>query len=129
MAEIFPDDGARRPALSAILRGLQRRCPSCGRGGSMRGYLKVRDACSECREPLGHFRADDFPPYLTILIVGHIVVPLVLLVEQNYAPSLAVQMVAWPLLTLALTLATLPFVKGGVLGLMWAIERPDNPDR
>jgi uncharacterized protein (DUF983 family) len=51
-------------------------------------------------------------------------VPLVLLVEQNFAPSLVAQMIAWPLLTLALTLLILPFVKGGVLGLMWALERP-----
>lgn len=128
MSDYVPEDAARRPALSAVLRGLLRRCPKCGLGGSMRGYLKVREACAECGEPLGHFRADDFPPYLTILVVGHIVVPLVLLVEQNFAPSLAVQMIAWPLLTLFLTLLTLPFVKGGVLGLMWALERPQGPE-
>lgn len=92
----------------------------------MSGYLTLRDSCAECGEPLGHFRADDFPPYLTILVVGHIVVPLVLLMEQLYSPPLGLQMVGWPLLTLALTLLTLPFVKGGVVGLMWAIERPET---
>ena len=37
-------------------------------------------------------RADDLPAYLVIVIVGHIVVPLALLIETNYAPPVALQL-------------------------------------
>lgn len=108
-----------RPPLGlAMLRGLARRCPSCGVGHSFRGYLKVMD-CPHCGEALGHIRADDFPPYLTIAIVGHMVVPLLLMTEQFLAPPVWVQLsIALPV-SLALTLTLLPRVKGAILGLMW----------
>ncbi|MEQ8505696.1 MAG: DUF983 domain-containing protein [Rhodospirillales bacterium] len=108
-----------RPPLGlAMLRGLARRCPSCGVGHSFRGYLKVMD-CPHCGEALGHIRADDFPPYLTIAIVGHMVVPLLLMTEQFLAPPVWVQLsIALPV-ALALTLTLLPRVKGAILGLMW----------
>lgn len=111
-----------RPVLTSVLRGLRRRCPHCGVGRGFTGYLKVQAECPHCGEPLGHIRADDFPPYITILIVGHIVVPLLLFVEQALSPPMAVQMILWPGLTAVLTLTGLPFVKGGVVGLMWALR-------
>ena len=102
----------------AILRGLARRCPSCGVGHPFAGYLKVRD-CPHCGEALGHIRADDFPPYLTIAIVGHIVVPLLLVSERFLAPPTWLQLSIAVPVTLGLTLALLPRVKGAILGLMW----------
>jgi uncharacterized protein (DUF983 family) len=108
----------RPPVGIAILRGLARRCPSCGVGHSFRGYLKVHD-CPHCGEALGHIRADDFPPYLTIAIVGHMVVPLLLATEQFLAPPTWVQLSIAVPATIGLTLTLLPRVKGGILGLMW----------
>jgi uncharacterized protein (DUF983 family) len=106
---------------TAIRRGLRRRCPSCGQGHAFAGYLKPADHCGRCGTELGHIRADDFPPYLTIFLVGHIVVPLLLMVEQAYHWPMERHMVVWPLLTLVLALAILPFLKGAVLGLMWSL--------
>ena len=106
---------------SAITRGLKRRCPACGQGRAFAGYLRQGEDCEKCGTHLGNIRADDFPPYLTILLVGHIVVPLLLLVEQNYQWSTQMQMLVWPALTLSLALIALPFLKGGVLGLMWSM--------
>ena len=45
-------------------------------GKLFRSFLKVADTCSVCGEELHHQRADDAPPYFTMFIVGHIVVPL-----------------------------------------------------
>ncbi len=70
-----PED---RPLKPALLRGWRRRCPNCGAGPMLRGYLKVRDSCPVCGEELHHHRADDGPAYLTILIVGHLLAPLLL---------------------------------------------------
>lgn len=115
----------REPPASvwtAISRGLQRRCPACGVGHSFRAYLKVRDRCDACGESLGQIRADDIPPYVTILLVGHVVVPLVLWTEQRYAPPLVMQMVVWSSMTALLTMSLLPFIKGGIVGLMWHLR-------
>ena len=111
----------RTSRSTAIRRGLKRRCPSCGQGHAFAGYLQTADHCDHCCTQLGHIRADDFPPYLTIFLVGHIVVPMLLLVEQAYSWPVERHMIVWPALTLALALVILPVLKGGVLGLMWSM--------
>lgn len=82
-------DENRRSTLAAILRGALGRCPRCERGRLLHSYLKIVDYCSVCGEPYGHFRIDDAAPWLTILIVGHITVPLILICESNFQPPLA----------------------------------------
>src|SRR5947209_17029947 len=59
-----------RPRWQSFKRGLSGRCPACGEGHIFRKYLKVADSCACCGEELHHHRADDAPPYFTILIVG-----------------------------------------------------------
>lgn len=56
----------------AVRNGLRTKCPRCGEGDLLRGYLKVRDHCPVCDLELYHQRADDGPAYLTMLLVGHI---------------------------------------------------------
>jgi uncharacterized protein (DUF983 family) len=82
----------------------------------------VADACPTCDEELHHHRADDAPPYFTIVIVGHIVVSLVLLVEMTYRPPLWVHAMLWLPLTVALALLLLPPIKGALVGLQWALR-------
>jgi uncharacterized protein (DUF983 family) len=94
-------------------------CPSCGRGRMFRAFLKVSDACPKCGEELHHQRADDFPAYIVIFIVGHIVVPLVLAVETHFAPAYWVHLAIWPALITAMTLALLQPVKGAIVALQW----------
>jgi len=104
----------------ALVNGFRRRCPNCGQGALYGRYLKVVDACPNCGEDLHHHRADDAPPYFTIVLVGHIVVPSILLLEQVAAPPSWVHAVIWLPLTLLLALTLLPRVKGAVVGLQWA---------
>lgn len=112
-----------RPSLfRAICRGFLRRCPHCGRGSFRRGYLTVIDHCAVCGEKLGHIRADDGPAYLTILAVGHIVVPATLTVEQVWSPPLVPFMTAALAATALLTLVLLPSFKGAMVGLMWSLK-------
>lgn len=124
LASLFPSlSGAigRASVTSgqAVLRGLTGRCPNCGRGRMFNRFLKVADNCPACGEELFHQRADDFPAYLVIVLVGHIVVPLVLLVETEYAPPLWLQATVWPALTLMLALAFIQPVKGAVVAIQW----------
>jgi uncharacterized protein (DUF983 family) len=63
-------------------------------------------------------RADDAPPYFTILITGHIVVPLMLLLERSQQPPTWVMSAIFLPLTLVLAVGLLRPVKGGTVGLM-----------
>lgn len=112
--------GARSIVLS-LLRGARLSCPACGSRAMFRRYLKVADHCPACGEALHHHRADDAPPYFTIVIVGHVVVGLVLAVEMAYRPPLWLHAALWLPLTVLLALLILPSVKGALIGLQWAL--------
>ncbi|MDO8287935.1 MAG: DUF983 domain-containing protein [Parvibaculum sp.] len=121
--------GAPRSLWTSMVHGLKLRCPACGKGKLFRKYLKVNDTCPHCGEELFHHEADDAPPYFTILIVGHIVVPLMLAVEMEYMPAIWIHIAIWPLLTLGLCLGLLPRVKGAVVGVQWAAKMHDFADK
>ncbi len=112
---------ARPSLLGAMRRGARYQCPSCGQGRLYSAYLKVVDQCDHCGEELHHHRADDAPPYFTIFVVGHIIVAGVLFVEQTFAPDSWVHALIWVPLTLLLSLAFLPRVKGLLVGLQWSL--------
>ena len=57
-------------------------------GGLFARYLKVDDACAACGEDLHHHRADDAPPYFTIFIVGHLIVPPLMWLEKAAQPAM-----------------------------------------
>jgi uncharacterized protein (DUF983 family) len=102
-----------------LWNGLRGRCPSCGKGHIFGKFLKVQDSCEVCGEELHHQRADDFPAYLVIVLVGHLVVPLILHVEVAYQPAYWIHAVLWLPLTLALTLLLIQPMKGLVVALQW----------
>lgn len=108
-------------AGEAMWRGFRGKCPACGEGKMFRKFLKVNDNCPSCGEELYHHRADDFPAYLVIVIVGHILVPIVLAVETDIAPPMWVGMTLWPLVALAMTLSLLQPTKGAVVAIQWFI--------
>jgi uncharacterized protein (DUF983 family) len=103
----------------AVWRGFRGRCPHCGEGRLFPHFLKVADHCEACGEELFHQRADDFPAYLVIVMVGHAVVPAILAVEMAYAPPIALQLAVWLPVTLFASLALLQPTKGAIVGLQW----------
>ena len=106
----------------AMFRGFSHSCPACGKGHLFSKFLKVAEACDNCGEELHHQQAHDAPAYFTMFIVGHIVIPLVLVVERVWKPALEIHFVLWTLVTLALTFALMPAVKGAIVGLQWALR-------
>lgn len=112
---------ARRPVIPAMLRGAANRCMNCGRGKVFEGFLKTRHCCSECGEEFHHHRADDAPPYFTITIVGHIVIPALLIVEVMWRPAIWIHMSIWLPLTVLLSLALMRPIKGALVALQWAL--------
>lgn len=117
------DEPAKRPRWQALRRGFLGRCPNCGEGHIFRAYLKVRDRCGSCGEDLHHHRADDAPPYLTILVVAHILGATMALVLGTWDDiPLWVSLALWPSLVLGLSLTLLPRVKGALVALQWALR-------
>ena len=119
-----PDREVRAPSwpvpelLPAVLRGLACTCPTCGKTKLYRGYLKVVDTCAECGTPLGSVRADDAPPYFTISAVGHIVVPLMLMIDMHYDIADWIQAAFWVPVSGLLAMALLRPIKGATMGVM-----------
>jgi uncharacterized protein (DUF983 family) len=113
------DEQAQTTPAQAVMRGLMGRCPNCARGHMFSRFLKVADHCPVCGEELFHQRADDFPAYLVILLVGHIVVSLELFVETEYAPAIWLQFAVWVPMTIGLALGLIQPIKGAVVALQW----------
>lgn len=110
--------GGGPPLATAIGRGLRGRCPACGQGRLFNGFLKIVPNCAQCDAPVGLARADDAPPYFTIFVVGHIIIPLMMYVDRAQAPSTTVMAAIFVPLTLFLSLTLLRPIKGGTVGLM-----------
>lgn len=125
--EQTPGEGAvRLPPRSpwaALKRGLRGLCPACGKGQILYAYLKVNPACPCCGEELHHHRADDFPPYITIFVVGHIV-GAAMFAAGDIWPDLPMgwQIAIWPTLCVILSLWLLPIFKGGLIAYQWALR-------
>jgi uncharacterized protein (DUF983 family) len=117
---------ANRQIWSAIGRGARSCCPNCGRSPLFRAYLKQIDSCPRCNEVFKHIRADDGPAWLTILIVGHIVVGIALSLEI-YAPQpMEASIALFFALSLAMVLWLLPRAKGVFIGAIWAMKAPGS---
>ena len=99
-----------------------RRCPNCGGGRLFGRFLKVVDHCEACGEEFHHHRADDFPAYLVVVIVGHVVVGGFLSAETLFDMSLVQHLAIWVPLTIGLAVGLLQPVKGAVVGMQWALH-------
>jgi uncharacterized protein (DUF983 family) len=109
-----------RDTRTALLRGWLRRCPACGKGEMMDGFLTVRPKCEVCGTELHHHRADDGPAWATILITGHLLAPLMLIVFVAFRPEGWMMALGFSTVFVALSLYLLPRIKGAFVGLQWA---------
>ncbi len=110
----------KRETKTALIRGWNRVCPNCGSGPVFKGYLTVHKNCAVCSEEFHHHRADDGPAYVTILICGHILAPLIMLAFELLRPDPIILGLVFSLFFVALALFLLPRIKGAFIGLQWA---------
>ena len=108
---------------TAVLRGLLSRCPCCGKGKLMRSYLKPVENCSACGESFGQIRADDAAPWATIILVGHVFLPLAFMVDMDWMPTWGA-VTLWSLCFAALSLAILPRAKSMFIAILWQTRAP-----
>ncbi|MBV8848705.1 MAG: DUF983 domain-containing protein [Methylobacteriaceae bacterium] len=116
-------DEPPRPRWQPFKRGFAGRCPACGEGRIYGKYLKVAESCSSCGEELHHHRADDAPPYFTIVIVGHVIGALLLMSEERWPDApVWIPLSAGLVLAIGMSLTLLPRVKGALIGWQWALR-------
>jgi uncharacterized protein (DUF983 family) len=104
----------------ALKRGLAGKCPACGEAKLFGRFLKPVSSCASCGRDWTVQRADDFPAYLVVLVLGHLLIPIVVEVNLSWDLSLGVQMLLWPAIALVGTLAMIQPAKGFVIALIWA---------
>jgi uncharacterized protein (DUF983 family) len=109
-----------RPVMPAVKRGFFGRCPKCGEGKLFGSFVKPVDTCAVCGEELHHHRADDFPAYLNILIVGHLIVGGFTLTEVMTSWPGWVHLAIWIPLMLLMSVVLMQPLKGAVIGFQWA---------
>lgn len=106
----------------SIKRGLLNTCPACGSGKLFRAYLKPVDTCAACGEEIFHHRADDLPPYLVIIVLGHVLLGGFMMTDLVFPASDWVHLAIWVPIAIITSLITIQPIKGGVIGLQWALR-------
>ena len=105
---------------TGVRRGFCLRCPQCGQGRLFGRFLEVSECCEGCGADNTIFPSDDAAPYLTLLVVGHVLTPLLFWTDRAFEPSLWFQLAIWLPLFGAVTIGLLPRMKGVVVGFAWA---------
>lgn len=114
------DPNADRPLGTAMLRGWRRKCPNCGEGELLEGYLSVRRTCPNCGEAFHHQRADDGPAWATIVVAGKLLAPMMLFVWNMWRPEPLVMALGLCTFFTLLCLYLLPRFKGLFVNLQWS---------
>lgn len=120
LSPLTPPGDDARPTWPALAKGWRRKCPSCGKGHLLHSYLKINKSCSECDLDLTQARADDGPAYLTILLVGHIMAPLLHVIYFTWQPEPLVTFSVFSIGCIVSSLYLLPRLKGVVVAYQWA---------
>lgn len=109
-----------RPLKPALFCGVRNKCPRCGEGRILSGYLKVAPSCGHCGQSFAAQRADDGPAYFTILIVAHVAGFLLhgLFLHTSLTPIQLALITC--LVALSLSLAMLPRIKGMMIAWQWS---------
>lgn len=114
-------EGIALPASGweAMLRGARSRCPRCNEAKLFTRFLKPVASCPHCGQDWTHQQADDFPAYVSILLTGHIMAPIIIALVQETALSLvALAAIIVPLM-LALMIMFIQPAKGAIIALQW----------
>lgn len=83
-------------------------------------YLQPVQSCGGCGQRWDVHQADDFPAYIVILLLGHIMVPLMIEVNARFSIPLGWQAAIWPCLALMLCILLIQPVKGAVIAFQWS---------
>jgi uncharacterized protein (DUF983 family) len=109
--------------MKTLWRGALMKCPRCGEGRIFKSYLTRENSCPHCGESFEGLDADDGPAWLTIGLVAHIVVPLLIFLEQGELMPYWREAGILVLVTIVSALILLPISKGIFVAGLWLINR------
>ncbi len=108
------------PSPSPLSTGIACRCPRCGEGKLLTGFLTVRPSCAACGLDFGFADSADGPAVIIMFIAGFAIIGGVLALEMAYEPPFWVHLAIWIPLTVALCLSLLRPMKGLAIALQYA---------
>lgn len=119
----------------AVLRGIRGRRPKCGEAKLFGRFLKPVLRCARCDQDWSLQSADDFPAYVSLLLTGHLMAPIIIGLTRSAGLSLlGLGLIILPM-TLVLSIGLLQPAKGAIIALQWWLgmhgfeqERPDVAD-
>ena len=104
---------------AALLRGITGKCPRCGETKLFGKFLKPVAICSRCQQDWSLHRADDMPPYVSILITGHVLAPLIIYFGAVSDISMWQALAICLLFAVIMMISLLQPAKGGTIALQW----------
>lgn len=108
-----------RSLAEALWRGGRGHCPRCDGARLFAAWLRPVAHCPGCGQDWRGHRADDFPPYLAILVTGHVMAPVIIELGLHTALSWPVMLALCLVMTVTLVLGLLQPAKGAVIALQW----------
>lgn len=109
-----------RPLKPAVFRAFRNQCPACGDAALFPKFLKSIGHCPRCGEDWSVHQADDFPAYIVILLLGHLLIPLMIEVNLLLSIPMGVQAILWPGIALVLAVLMIQPTKGAVIAYQWS---------
>lgn len=110
---------AEWPRLSTLSTGLRCRCPRCGKGPLLEGFLTIRASCPVCGLDYGFAEPADGPAFFAMSAIGVIGMIAFMAFEFTVQPPIWIHFaVTFPLIALACILVLRPF-KGWLVSEQW----------
>jgi uncharacterized protein (DUF983 family) len=104
--------------VPALIRGAKGSCPRCGSAALFRKWLKPVERCGHCRQDWSLQQADDFPAYIGIFIVGHLLAPVVIAMISGGLSAWLTLAIILPVAVVMLLVMLQP-TKGAVIAFLW----------
>lgn len=105
--------------LPALVRGAKGTCPRCGAAALFGKWLKPVGRCSHCKQDWSVQQADDFPAYIGIFVVGHLLAPVVIAMIGTFGMSASLTLAIVLPVAVAMLLAMLQPTKGAVIAFLY----------
>ncbi|CAM3428238.1 DUF983 domain-containing protein [Paracoccus nototheniae] len=121
-----PPDSPARDTRQAVLRGLANRCPNCGEGQLLQGFLTLNAECAQCETPLGRYPAADGPAFFTMTVMLLVMIPLFGIVWNVWRPEPLTLLAVTGAIMTVMTLVLLRLIKGAFIGYLWASDEQDR---
>lgn len=105
-----------------VKRALFMKCPKCGEGRVLKGYLTKANACSSCGENFEDLNADDGPAFFAAFVIGIFTIPLLIYLGIASEYSVWVDtFIVFAFVTIS-SLLLLPPTKGVFIVILWYLR-------